>query len=56
LGSIIAQFKATTTRIINETRGTPGQTVWQRNYHDRIIRNEVELDKTRRYIRNNPRQ
>jgi hypothetical protein len=56
LGSIIAQFKATTTRRINETRGTPGQKVWQRNYHDRIIRNEVELDKTRRYIRNNPRQ
>jgi putative transposase len=56
LGSLIAQFKATTTRKINEIRGTKGQKVWQRNYHDRIIRNEVELDKVRKYIRNNPRE
>jgi len=55
LGSMIGQFKATTTRRINELRGTPEQKIWQRNYHDRIIRNEVELDKERRYIRNNPR-
>jgi len=55
LSILIAQFKATTTRRINEIRGTPGQKIWQRNYYDRIIRNEVELDKERRYIRNNPR-
>ena len=54
LGFLIAQFKATTTRQINEMRGTPGQKVWQRGYNDRIIRNEVELDKLRDYIRNNP--
>ena len=56
LSILIAQFKATTARRINEMRGTPGQKVWQRSYHDRIIRNEVELDKLRKYIRNNPRQ
>jgi putative transposase len=56
LGSLIAQFKATTTRLINDLRKTPGQKVWQRNYHDRIIRNEVELDRVRRYIKNNPQQ
>jgi putative transposase len=55
LGSVIAQFKSTTTRIINDLRRTPGEKVWQRGYHDRIIRNEVELDKTRLYIRNNPK-
>jgi len=55
LGSMIAQFKASTTRRINEIRGTQGQKIWQRNYHDRIIRNEVELDKERRYIRDNPK-
>jgi putative transposase len=54
LGSLIAQFKATTTRRINEIRGTPGQKVWQRGYYDRIIRNEMELHKLRKYIRNNP--
>jgi len=56
LGSMIGQFKSVTTTQINRIRRTPGVPVWQRNYHDRIIRNEVELDKIRRYIRNNPRQ
>jgi putative transposase len=51
---MIAQLKTTTTRRINEIRVTPGQKVWQRGYYDRIIRNEVELDKIRKYIRNNP--
>ena len=56
LGSMIAQFKATSARRINENRGGPGQQIWQRGYHDRIIRNEVELDKVRKYIRDNPRR
>ncbi|AII51250.1 hypothetical protein N008_04545 [Hymenobacter sp. APR13] len=29
---------------------------WQRRYFDRVIRNEVELQKAREYIRNNPSQ
>jgi hypothetical protein len=28
--------------------------VWQRNYYDRVIRNEVELDRFREYIAFNP--
>ncbi len=28
--------------------------LWQRNYYERIIRNEYELNKTREYIQNNP--
>jgi hypothetical protein len=55
LSTLISQFKATTTRKINEMRGLSGQIIWQRGYHDRIIRNEVELDKVRAYIRNNPK-
>jgi REP element-mobilizing transposase RayT len=55
LGSVIAQFKATTTKCINDLRGTPGEKVWQRGYNDRVIRNEVELDKLREYIQNNAR-
>ncbi len=31
----------------------PGK-LWQRNYHDRIIRNEGELDRIRQYILENP--
>ena len=54
LARMINQFKATTTRRINEIRGTSCEPVWQRGYHERIIRNDVELDKVRRYIRTNP--
>ena len=31
----------------------PGK-FWQRNYYDRIIRDEIELNEKREYIRNNP--
>jgi len=31
----------------------PGR-LWQRNYFERVIRNEYELDRIRQYIRNNP--
>lgn len=31
----------------------PGK-LWQRNYYERIIRNETELNKIRKYIINNP--
>jgi hypothetical protein len=56
LGHIVAYFKYQTTKQINLTRNTPGLPVWQRNYHDRIIRNEKELHEIREYIRNNPLQ
>ena len=54
LGSLIAGFKSATTKRINELRGTPGVPVWQRNYYERVIRNERELDATRQYIVENP--
>lgn len=54
LGSFIAGYKSAVTKRINEIRGTPGNPVWQRNYYERIIRNERELDAIRRYIRDNP--
>ena len=28
--------------------------IWQRNYHDHVIRNEKELFTIRKYIRDNP--
>ncbi len=30
--------------------------IWQRNYHDHVIRDPDSLDRIRRYIRDNPRQ
>ena len=54
LGAIMAQFKSVCTKRINAIRKMPGSSVWQRNYYERIIRNERELDATRQYIINNP--
>ena len=56
LGSFIAGFKSTTTKRINIIRGTPSLPVWQRNYHERVIRNEEELNCIRQYIADNPMQ
>ena len=54
LGSLMAGFKSAVTKRINELRQTSGQPVWQRNYFDRIIRNDRELNYIRDYIMNNP--
>ncbi len=54
LGSFIAGFKSAVTKRINTLRGTPGARVWQRNYYERIIRNERALNAIRRYIAENP--
>jgi hypothetical protein len=34
-------------------RGTPGGRVWQRNYYERIIRDDDEAARTRAYIYDN---
>ena len=56
LGAIMAGFKSAVTKQINIIRGIQGVSVWQRNYYDRIIRNEDELINIREYISNNPTQ
>lgn len=56
LGAIVRSFKSAATKRINEIRGTPGAPVWQRNYYERVIRNDVELNRTREYIHLNPLQ
>jgi putative transposase len=54
LGRLVGAFKTVSTKRINQIRGTPGARVWQRNFYDRIIRNQGELDQLRRYILDNP--
>jgi len=54
LGSLIAGFKSAATKRVNKLRNLPGHPLWQRNYYDRIIRNEDELEQIRRYIEANP--
>jgi len=54
LGAIIGQIKSLSTKRINAFRQTPGNPVWQRNYYERIIRNERELEAICAYIDANP--
>ena len=54
LSSLMAGFQSPVTSKINQLRGTPKQDVWQRNYFDRIIRNDNELIRIRKYIIENP--
>jgi putative transposase len=54
LSSFIAGFKSITTQRINIVRNLPRVPVWQRNYYDRIIRDQAALQQIRQYIDNNP--
>jgi len=54
IGAIIGQCKSIITKRINVIRNTPGVTVWQRDYYDRIGRDRNALFRIRQYIRNNP--
>jgi putative transposase len=56
ISEIIRGFKTFSARAINKTRGLRGIPVWQRNYYDRIIRDELEIDRVRQYIINNPQK
>jgi putative transposase len=54
LSEIVRQFKTFSARRINESRRLSGIPVWQRNYYEHIIRNDDELFRIRKYIRENP--
>ena len=51
---IVRALKTFSARKINECRNSPGVSVWQRNYWERIVRNERALQAINRYIQNNP--
>ena len=67
LGQIVAYFKYQSTKYINNTVGAgssrpihagssrPIQKIFQRNYYEHIIRNEIDLNKIREYIWLNPK-
>jgi len=52
LSKIVKSFKNAVTNKIRNT-GFP-DFPWQRSFHDRIIRNNGELNRIRQYIQNNP--
>ncbi len=52
LGSIIGQYKSVVSKKIRKMGMNDFH--WQRNYYDRVIRNDAELFAIRKYILNNP--
>ncbi len=54
LSAVIQNFKSVSTRMVNRRYFKPGNKIWQRNYYERIIRNDRELNAIRQYIHNNP--
>lgn len=59
LGAVVGAFKSMSIHDvlvhIEENRLDMIGKIWQRNYFERVIRNERDLDNIRTYIRNNPR-
>jgi putative transposase len=56
LGQIVAYYKYQTTKRINMIDHHSGATFWQRNYYERIIRNDPEWKKIWQYVQINPTQ
>jgi REP element-mobilizing transposase RayT len=54
LFEFVRALKTFSSRRINEFRNSPGTPVWQSRFHDRIVRDENELNRIREYIKNNP--
>jgi putative transposase len=54
LSAIIQNFKSISTRLVNNRFFESGNQIWQRNYYERTIRNDRELNAIRQYIRDNP--
>ncbi len=54
LPKIIGYLKMNSAKRINQSRDNPGAPVWQRNYYERIIRDDRELNGIRQYIVDNP--
>ena len=54
IGAAIRAFKAAATRRIRELACRPDLVVWQRNYYERVVRDDRELNAPRDYIATNP--
>jgi putative transposase len=54
LGAVVGGFKSAVSRQVSADNLSLIRPLWQRNYYERIIRNDRELDSIRRYIEANP--
>jgi len=54
LPTIVRSFKSAVTRAARDVTSSARQRIWQRGYHEHIVRDHAELDRIRRYIAGNP--
>jgi len=54
IGAMIGQFKSKVTKRIRLLCEIHGESIWQRNFYDHIIRDESDLNSIRNYIIENP--
>lgn len=54
LGSIVAGFKSATTARIWQVASERGRPIWQRGYHESVLRSECALQRARAYVGDNP--
>lgn len=54
LGALVAGYKASCTSEVRRVLGRAQLRLWQRNYHERVIRDARSLNNIRRYIAANP--
>ena len=54
LSDVVGAFRRFSALEINKQLGREGVSVWQRNFYDRVIRDEHELSRFRRYCLSNP--
>jgi putative transposase len=54
LGQLVGTFKTVSAKRINLLHGTPGLPVWQRDFYERVIRDQNELERIHQTIRDNP--
>ena len=50
LGQIIVYFKYQSTKQINQMCNSPGVKLWQRNYYEHVIHDDIDLNRIRQYI------
>jgi len=56
LPKLVGRFKMQTAKTINTMSTIPGRPLRQRNYWERVLRDERECAAVRRYIRENPQR
>ena len=54
ISAVVGSYKSAVSRKIGEIHRISDGTIWQRTYHDHVIRNQAALDRIRRYIKENP--